>query len=192
MVSREELYQLVWAEPMTKVSARFGVSGSYMARVCDALNVPRPGRGHWTKLELGKADPAPPLPAAKDGDPVVWPSEGMTVPKVRPLARKVRTAPASTPRSLPEVHPIVNGTKGLFLNSRPIALGSVIEQWSRVMEVERFFADAERRASDLAEGERAVVLERLALARTLLGSQDPLDFLRQWRAPGELYRSPYP
>lgn len=39
---REELYALVWAEPMLKVAARFGVSSSYMARVCSQLQVPRP------------------------------------------------------------------------------------------------------------------------------------------------------
>jgi len=33
MVSREHLYKLVWLEPMTKVAARFAVSGSYMARM---------------------------------------------------------------------------------------------------------------------------------------------------------------
>jgi len=41
-ITREALYDLVWAEPMLKVAARFGVSSSYMARVCTALNVPRP------------------------------------------------------------------------------------------------------------------------------------------------------
>ena len=37
MVSREELYQLVWSEPMVWIAERFNVSGSYLARVC-ALN----------------------------------------------------------------------------------------------------------------------------------------------------------
>lgn len=34
MVSRDELYRLVWSEPMTRTAERFGVSGSYLARVC--------------------------------------------------------------------------------------------------------------------------------------------------------------
>ena len=33
MVSREELYELVWSVPMIKVAEKFSVSGSYMARV---------------------------------------------------------------------------------------------------------------------------------------------------------------
>ena len=44
MISREDLYELVWSMPMTKVAEKFSVSGSYMARVCSVLGVPRPER----------------------------------------------------------------------------------------------------------------------------------------------------
>lgn len=43
MISRKDLYGLVWSEPMIKVAKQFGVSNSYMARICTILNVPRPG-----------------------------------------------------------------------------------------------------------------------------------------------------
>ena len=61
-VSREALYEMVWSEPMLRVAARLGVSSSYMARVCTLLNVPRPERGYWAKLAVGKAPKQPPLP----------------------------------------------------------------------------------------------------------------------------------
>lgn len=54
MVSREELYELVWSVPMLKVAEKFKVSGSYMARVCSTLHLPRPERGYWAKLAVGK------------------------------------------------------------------------------------------------------------------------------------------
>jgi hypothetical protein len=44
-VTREELYALVWSEPMVRVAERFDVSSSYMARICTLMNVPRPERG---------------------------------------------------------------------------------------------------------------------------------------------------
>ena len=34
VITREELYELVWSTPMTKVAGKFEVSGSYLARVC--------------------------------------------------------------------------------------------------------------------------------------------------------------
>src|SRR6185295_13774031 len=51
-LTRDGLYELVWAQPMTKVGALYGVSSSYMARVCSALNVPRPERGYWANWRL--------------------------------------------------------------------------------------------------------------------------------------------
>ena len=63
MVSREGLYEFVWSVPMVKVAEKFYVSGSYMARVCSTLHVPRPERGYWAKLAaVGKAPEKPPLP----------------------------------------------------------------------------------------------------------------------------------
>jgi len=76
MVSREELYELVWSMSMTKVAENFSVSGSYMARVCSLLRVPRPERGYWAKLEVGKAPARPELPEALPGDQLLWPQEG--------------------------------------------------------------------------------------------------------------------
>ena len=71
MTSREELYGLVWSEPMTKVAQRFNVSGSYLARICEVMKVPRPDRGYWQKLAVGKAPAPEPLPEAQPGDQVV-------------------------------------------------------------------------------------------------------------------------
>ena len=79
-VTREELYQQVWAEPMIKVAARYEVSSNYLARVCECiLNVPRPPRGFWAKLSVGKAPKRPSLPAARPGEVLKW-AKGDPVP----------------------------------------------------------------------------------------------------------------
>jgi hypothetical protein len=71
-------------------------------------------------------------------------------------------------------------------------LRAVIERWADVMSIERFLAGVERRAADLPDEEKQGVLERLALARAFLGTQDPLDFFRGWQAPRERYAPRYP
>ena len=76
MIAREELYELIGSMPMTKVAEKFSVSGSYMARVCSVLAVPRPERGYWAKLEFGKAPARPALPEALPGDPLFWSQNG--------------------------------------------------------------------------------------------------------------------
>jgi hypothetical protein len=93
MISREELYGLVWAEPMTRLAERFEVSGSYLARVCTRLNVPRPQRGYWAKLAVGKAPRRTPLPDTRPGDPLEWSRDG------EPVTRPRLEAPACDDRA---------------------------------------------------------------------------------------------
>lgn len=62
---------------------------------------------------------------------------------------------------------------------------------STLMSIKRFFQEAEVRL-ETVEGERCAELqERLALARVMLGTLDPLDFFAAWRAPEERYKSKY-
>lgn len=61
-VTRENLHAEVWAEPMTKVAERYGVSSNYLARICERLSIPRPSRGYWQQLAAGRTPSVPPLP----------------------------------------------------------------------------------------------------------------------------------
>lgn len=61
VITREDLHELVWSTPMIKVAEKFEVSGSYLARVSTELRVPRPERGCWAKLAVGKAPQRPAL-----------------------------------------------------------------------------------------------------------------------------------
>lgn len=94
-VTRQELYDLAWQEPMLRVAARFGVSSSYLSRVFTELRVPRPAPGYWAKREFGKAPAAPELPPVRPGDLTEW-SPGTAVgTAVRTVAKAIRAAKAS-------------------------------------------------------------------------------------------------
>lgn len=115
-LTREALYALVWAEPMLKVATRFDVSSSYMARVCTLLNVPRPERGYWAKLAVGKAPPIPPLPEARPGDELVW-CRDERINVARSLPRPPSKSPKrrSKKKAVPlGQHPLIHGAKELF------------------------------------------------------------------------------
>lgn len=124
-VSREQLYEEVWAEPMTKVALKYGVSSSFMARVCTWLNVPRPERGYWAKLAVGKSTKQPPLPDAEPGDELEWNRYGparrakLPVPKP-PRKRKSRLRNRS---ELPERHPLLQGAQQYFDEARETSNG---------------------------------------------------------------------
>jgi len=97
-VDRETLCREVWAQPMTTVAARYGVSSSFLARVCTRLNVPRPPRGYWAKLQVGRAPKKPNLPSPRAGDLLDW-SRGGTLPRV--AQDWADAAPATTTLSRP-------------------------------------------------------------------------------------------
>ncbi len=71
-------------------------------------------------------------------------------------------------------------------------LGKIIQQWSSVVGIERFFAGVEQRISELPVDAQGPLKERLELAREFMGSQDPLDFFRSWETPIERYSPKYP
>ena len=70
-------------------------------------------------------------------------------------------------------------------------LAETIEKWGKAMVVERFLNDAEERLTKLDDERRRHLAQRLNMARTMMGSIDPLDFIENWRAPDERYRSKY-
>jgi hypothetical protein len=113
-VPRKKLYEEVWAEPMTTVAKRYEVSSSYLARICERLNIPRPGRGHWQQRAVGVDVKTDPLPEAQPGDEVEWARDGST-PAIAPMASTSRQ-PSDAGR--PDKHPLLVGARGLFEDVR--------------------------------------------------------------------------
>ncbi len=68
-VTREELYELVWSNPVVQIAKQFGISDVGLAKICKKLNIPRPGLGYWAKKQNGKRVRRKPLPKLNHGDP---------------------------------------------------------------------------------------------------------------------------
>lgn len=52
-ISKEDLLVLVWSYPTTKVGEMLGVSDVAISKRCKLLNIPKPPRGYWRKVETG-------------------------------------------------------------------------------------------------------------------------------------------
>lgn len=151
-LTREELYDLAWREPMLRVAERFGVSSSYLARVFTELNVPRPAPGYWAQREFGKSPPKPDLPPARPGDITEWCPGASVGTAVRSLARAARTAkridaergrpfgesrPARKPRDRTTTvsskpHELLAGVKPQFLKTRKVENG-ILRPFKRLL-----------------------------------------------------------
>lgn len=130
MLTREELYEAVWTEPLIKLAKRFDVSGSYLARVCDSLRVPRPDRGYWAKKQVGKAPPRTALPPIKQGEPTQWSSgNGVLIRRSRP-----RHEPEQDHRSQrKKTHALLNGAVAHFTHSRAVKDGEYLKPYKRYL-----------------------------------------------------------
>jgi hypothetical protein len=135
LVSRQELYEMVWSMPMIKVAEQFEVSGSYMARVCSALRVPRPERGHWAKLAVGKAPGRPPLPEAQPGDQLNWSRDGglQSPPRPRIVARLLGPRRSRLARPVTGVHGLVRDAKGYYGTGYKVDEGQHLRPYKRLM-----------------------------------------------------------
>jgi hypothetical protein len=53
-LSRKELYDLVWSEPLRTLSSRFGISDVALKKTCARAEIPTPERGYWAKKDAEK------------------------------------------------------------------------------------------------------------------------------------------
>lgn len=68
-LTRKELYELVWSEPIKNVAPRFAISDVALSKICRKHDIPRPPRGYWAKLTAGKPVTQVPLPKRRLGMP---------------------------------------------------------------------------------------------------------------------------
>jgi hypothetical protein len=91
---RDELFHLVWSEPIQRLAKRFGLSDRGLGKLCARYDIPVPPRGYWAKKAAGKRVHQPKLPPMTD-----------------PYRQKIRFASLSKTTGddapTPDVHPLV-------------------------------------------------------------------------------------
>lgn len=59
--TREELYNLVWEKPLTKLAPQYGLSDNGLRKICLRHKIPLPKAGYWAKLLHGGKSNKPSL-----------------------------------------------------------------------------------------------------------------------------------
>lgn len=124
-LSRGELYQLVWSEPVSKLAPRYGVSDVGFAKACRGANIPLPPRGYWAKVRAGAKVRRTPLPpAGKDAPEIVVignnagsSRSGRTRDSEEALV--AASDPVPVPEQLCRTHPFVTATRQKAVGARP-------------------------------------------------------------------------
>lgn len=160
-LSREELYDLVWSKPASKLAEEFAISDVGLAKLCKRMEVPRPPRGYWAKLSAGKRVQKAQLPDAPslrkteinlvvrtgqdngecDSSADTWRGEAHQT-----ASQKTKRLGAITPSpDLRKAHPIVRKTRDALDKSRPDQYGVLCSGGKGVFPM-RVGPDNKRRA----------------------------------------------
>ena len=66
-LSRQQLYDMVWTEPMLALAKKYNISDRGLRKICIRMNIPVPKMGHWAKVKFGKPIRIVRLPADYSG-----------------------------------------------------------------------------------------------------------------------------
>ena len=77
-VTRQELYDLVWSKPMTKLALEYNLSDNGLRKICKKHEIPLPLLGHWQKIQYNKEVKIIPLPKDFKGEDSITLNKGET------------------------------------------------------------------------------------------------------------------
>lgn len=114
MISRRALYDLVWSKAVTKLAVDFGLSDVGFAKLCKRNNIPRPPRGYWAMLQVGKAPPKTRLPMPGQNWDIEIPPHKVDakdlLTKENGAASLKEDAPVVVAETLHDAHPLVRSS----------------------------------------------------------------------------------
>ncbi|MGE5546435.1 MAG: hypothetical protein ACM33T_06035 [Solirubrobacterales bacterium] len=122
-LTREQLYSLVWSEPIQRLAARFGISDVGLAKNCRAMHIPLPPRGYWAKLKAGQKPLVTRLLSPPKGTPLAMTVRVLEAGEVQVRKPKPKASPdpeveakrLRLPASLEKPHPLVRATEAALL-----------------------------------------------------------------------------
>jgi hypothetical protein len=166
-ISREALYEQVWARPMIEVAASYGITGTGLKKACKRHQIPTPERGYWAKLAHGKTVRQKPLPKLTDESLARititgrWAaqSEGVRRAKAQARERLANAAPpeahakTKTPRTAepPPEPPILAATRRAISKVRADAQGFAAIQGAGIAQLRVAPASIDRALSILSQ-----------------------------------------
>ncbi|HEX8481138.1 MAG TPA: hypothetical protein VF650_04470 [Allosphingosinicella sp.] len=131
VLTREELHELVWSEPMRKLAQRFQISDVGLKKVCTRHRIPVPARGHWQRVQAGKASPQIPLPVLKDAQPIRFalnapaPETSADLGPDPALEAEQAFAPVVVSEALERPHPIARRMRQELKGRKPDDYGAI-------------------------------------------------------------------
>lgn len=112
VLTRQELYDLVWATPMIDLAKQFNFSDNGLRKICKKYSIPVPKMGHWQKIRYGKPTSKTPLPPSKSTEVVAINILPRSKENLEPVL--IVKESITVPETVDKFHPLVQQTRKLF------------------------------------------------------------------------------
>lgn len=120
IITRKQLYDRVWRQPMVHIAREFGVSDVGLRKACQRHGIPTPGAGHWAKVANGKRVTISSLPDPDDDHPIrIWRGSSGEEPDAIAQARADALAAAPAIATTATGHPVVDRTLAKLSTAKP-------------------------------------------------------------------------
>ena len=115
-LTREQLYDLVWSTPLSKLATHYEISDVGLAKICRRLDVPRPPVGYWAASKATRNAMRTSLSMASESGPALVELKVRTAP---PQPREVVEVPGVTVRKrLASTHRLLSATTSFLEGAR--------------------------------------------------------------------------
>lgn len=191
ILTRRELYDLVWSKPLRDVAADLGISDVGLAKVCARHRVPRPEQGYWNKIHAGKPAKRSVFVDVDDvhlnrveiNGALTQLPETVRVQIENSRAKRKAAAASTAPRlqappvTIPpkELHKAIELTARALRNTKPDANGTVKASGKGLCRVEVSTSSVERIVAFLDALARALESKSLSIVTAESGIAVPRD-----------------
>lgn len=137
-LSRKQLYQQVWETPIHRLSAKYGLSDVGLAKVCKRMNIPRPPRGYWRRLQTGARVRKTPLPAATDDTQLEITFHHVGELPAKRIVKHQPRVPARNPivgETLSEPHSLIAAAKVRLEEAKEDRYGIVVPKHKQILDI---------------------------------------------------------
>ncbi|MDT3403761.1 hypothetical protein [Mucilaginibacter terrae] len=125
-LTRHEMYELVWQQPITKIAEKYVISDVGFRKACLRMNIPVPNAGYWSKIYAGQKMKPPELPAKFKGKDYLGlelrdAGQAVKTPSKLNKAAKSLSAqqlPFRVPERLTRPHPMIVAAKASLAKLR--------------------------------------------------------------------------
>jgi hypothetical protein len=135
-ISRKQLFERVWQQPMTHIAKEFGVSDVGLRKMCKRHDIPTPPAGYWAKLAHNKPVAAAKLKNRDDDHAIcIWRGTSGDEPDTIAKARAEALAALGNAPAAAGDNAIVDRTLAMLRSAKPRADGLVRARGAKFIQV---------------------------------------------------------